>query len=298
GLAAGTLSYGVAVLLMGLAYLCLALSMAEMTSMLPFAGGAYGLARCALSFYAGFIMGCAEAIEYIMYVTCSVVQLGRMLADKWPQLRGLEFLVWFAIYAVACSAIILGGKFFWRWNMMLALISLGIILVFCLGSSGQVNLAANGGGQDMLVVGGFMAFMKASPLSTWFFVGIEALNTLSNEVHDPKTTIPKGQVACMLTLLITSAAVFFVSISLPPGMPAVATALAPLSGGFSLLLNISEANAMLFSIPATFATIQGFILAFTNIIGAMANSRLLPAVLSQRHAILGTPVYAVLGGSA
>ncbi|KAF0713790.1 hypothetical protein As57867_004197, partial [Aphanomyces stellatus] len=187
GLAAGTLSYGVAVLLMGLAYLCLALSMAEMTSMLPFAGGAYGLARCALSFYAGFIMGCAEAIEYIMYVTCSVVQLGRMLADKWPQLRGLEFLVWFAIYAVACSAIILGGKFFWRWNMMLALISLGIILVFCLGSSGQVNLAANGGGQDMLVVGGFMAFMKASPLSTWFFVGIEALNTLSNEVHDPKT---------------------------------------------------------------------------------------------------------------
>ncbi|KAF0682678.1 Aste57867_25196 [Aphanomyces stellatus] len=81
-------------------------------------------------------------------------------------------------------------------------------------------------------------------------------------------------------------------------MPAVATALAPLSGGFSLLLNISEANAMLFSIPATFATIQGFILAFTNIIGAMANSRLLPAVLSQRHAILGTPVYAVLGGSA
>ncbi|KAF0691032.1 hypothetical protein As57867_017583, partial [Aphanomyces stellatus] len=298
GLAAGTLSYGVAVLLMGLAYLCLALSMAEMTSMLPFAGGAYGLARCALSFYAGFIMGCAEAIEYIMYVTCSVVQLGRMLADKWPQLRGLEFLVWFAIYAVACSAIILGGKFFWRWNMMLALISLGIILVFCLGSSGQVNLAANGGGQDMLVVGGFMAFMKASPLSTWFFVGIEALNTLSNEVHDPKTTIPKGQVACMLTLLITSAAVFFVSISLPPGMPAVATALTPLSAGFVLLFNIHETDATLLSMPATFATIQGFILAYTNIIKALADSKLLPSVLGRQHVTFGTHVNAIVAGSA
>ncbi|ETV84346.1 hypothetical protein H257_03582 [Aphanomyces astaci] len=69
GLAAGTLSYGIAVGLMGSAYLCLSLSMAEVTSMVPFAGGAYGLGRCTLGYYVGFILGCCEFLEYIVF-TC------------------------------------------------------------------------------------------------------------------------------------------------------------------------------------------------------------------------------------
>ncbi|CAK4705434.1 unnamed protein product, partial [Aphanomyces euteiches] len=52
GLAAGTVSFGLAIILMGLAYLCFAWSQAEVTSAVPFAGGSYGLARCTLGFYA------------------------------------------------------------------------------------------------------------------------------------------------------------------------------------------------------------------------------------------------------
>ncbi|ETW01733.1 hypothetical protein H310_06338 [Aphanomyces invadans] len=298
GLAAGTLSYGISVVLMGVAYLCLTLSMSEMTSMLPFAGGAYGLARCTLGYYVGFLMGCCEAIEYIMYVTCSVVQLGRMLTTRWPDLAKWQFGVWFVVYAVACGGLLVGGKLFWRWNAVLALTSIGVLLVYCVGSAGKVDLAANAGGGAHFVIGGAMSLMKYHPLASWFFVGIEALNTMSNEVHNPKVTIPRGQIACMLTLLVTGASVFVVTIGLPPGMPAVATELMPMNVGFVLLFGVSSSSAALFSVPATFATIQGFILAYANIVSALACSKLLPHGLQRSWRNCDAPVFAIAGGSA
>ncbi|RHY23041.1 hypothetical protein DYB36_010811 [Aphanomyces astaci] len=297
GLVAGTLSCGMSMVITGLAYLCLTLSMSEMTSMLPFAGGAYGLARCTLGFYVGFLMGCCEAIEYIMYVTCSVVQLGRMLTTKWPELVMWQFGVWFVTYVLACGGLLVGGRVFWRWNAFLALTSIGILMVFCIGLAGQVDLEANAGGRDYLVIGGAMEFMKSFPLSAWFFVGIEALNTMSNEVHDPKVTIPRGQIVCMLTLLVTAASVFVVTIGLPPGMPAVSTELMPLNAGFVMLFDVTAKTATLLSIPATFATIQGFILAYANIVTALASSKLLPHVLHRSWNGCGAPLYAIVGGS-
>jgi amino acid transporter len=46
----------ISVFLIGTAYICLCLCNAEMTSALPFAGGAYGLARVTLGLYPGFLI--------------------------------------------------------------------------------------------------------------------------------------------------------------------------------------------------------------------------------------------------
>ena len=50
-------------LLVALAFLLYALCIAEITSAVPFSGGAYGLARVAQGFYMGFLVGCSEALE-------------------------------------------------------------------------------------------------------------------------------------------------------------------------------------------------------------------------------------------
>ncbi|ETV71126.1 hypothetical protein H257_13524, partial [Aphanomyces astaci] len=146
-------------------------------------------------------------------------------------------------------------------------------------------------------MGGFASFIEVFPLASWLYSGVESLNMLSNDVINPKGIIPKGQVACVLTLLITSWAVFFVTVSLPPGMPFVAHELAPLSHGYALALNITLASATVMSIPATFATTQGLMMAFTNVISALATSKLLPPKLGARSATFNTPVHATLLGS-
>ena len=57
GLAAGFGSYMIANILIGLAYIFLCTNNAEITSALPFAGGAYGLARLSFGIVLGFCCG-------------------------------------------------------------------------------------------------------------------------------------------------------------------------------------------------------------------------------------------------
>ncbi|RHY81308.1 hypothetical protein DYB37_002018 [Aphanomyces astaci] len=296
GLAAGTLSYGVAVGLMGSAYLCLSLSMAEVTSMVPFAGGAYGLGRCTLGYYVGFILGCCEFLEYIIYVSVSVVTLGDMLTAQWTGLHDAVWVVWFLSYVVGCAAFV-HSKVFWMWTRLLVVVSIGLLLLYCVGSMPYLDVTLITQ-SEFAIIGGGYGFMQASPQAAWLFVGIESLNTLSGGVAHPKATIPKGQVACMLTLLITATWVFVVSIALPPGMPSVSTVLVPLNYGYTKMFGISDDATTMLAVPATFATAQGFMLSYANILDAMANSKLLPPFLAHRHPVHGTPVNALLVGSA
>ena len=290
GLAAGTLSYGIATVLMGLAYICMCFCMAEMSSMVPFAGGAFGLARCTWGFCAGFVVGCCEALQYIMYVACSFVALGNMLGSY-------QYVVWIGGYILASATLALGGQVYWCWNSLLALMSLGILLIYCVGSMSYIDLARHAGGRDNLVLGGFDQFMFSFPLAAWFYVGVESLNRLCDQVYEPRLTIPRSQVACILTLFMTSIWVFIVCIGLSPGMPALASSAAPLNSGFALIFSVSESTATLFSLPATFATAQGFVQAYSNIIAALSASNLLPSWLAQRHPTTNTPLFAIASGS-
>ena len=74
-LIAGFSSCCISMFIVGTGYLALCSCTSELTSALPFAGGAYGLARCSLGFYAGFMVGCGEALEYITYTAISAVTL-------------------------------------------------------------------------------------------------------------------------------------------------------------------------------------------------------------------------------
>ena len=74
-LEAGFGSCIISIILVGLAYIVLCVDNAELTSAVPFSGGAYGLARLTLGFYPGFIVGICESVEYIIYVAASAISL-------------------------------------------------------------------------------------------------------------------------------------------------------------------------------------------------------------------------------
>lgn len=63
GLAACFWSYFIAFLLVSGAFVTLYCCVAEITGALPFSGGAYGLSRCTLGFFPGFLIGCSETLE-------------------------------------------------------------------------------------------------------------------------------------------------------------------------------------------------------------------------------------------
>ncbi|OQR97524.1 Amino Acid-Polyamine-Organocation (APC) Family [Achlya hypogyna] len=298
GLVAGVASNAAAIFIVGLAYVCLVLSMAEMTSTLPFAGGAYGLSRCCLGYFSGFVIGCCEALEYIAYVSTSVLMLGEMLQIVLPAITdALLPVAWLVIYVVAVVIHIYGGCFFWLFNRFVALLSTVLLLAYCLGSLPTVSFTSNAGGSDNMFVGGFSSFFTTMPLAAWFFVGVEVLNTVSNLVQNPRDVIPNGQIPCIFTLFACSIFVFFVAVSLPPGAVNLPSVVAVFNSGYMIMFGVSDDVATLLSLPATFATIFGFILAYGNILTALSHSKLLPAWLGIPSKKYHTYPWALIGGS-
>ena len=57
----------------------------------------------------------------------------------------------------------------------------------------------------------------------WFFVGVESLSFAVNNSADPKKSVPRAQIGCVLTLFATMMLVLFVSCSLPEGVEALST---------------------------------------------------------------------------
>ena len=137
----------VGTLLMGSAYISFIYCIMETTSALPFAG-AFGLARCTLGFYAGFMVASMEALEYITYTATSALALANMLLSVLNLDVIYTPLICFLFYIVALVFHIRGGWVFWHFNTVLAMVSILVVIVFCLGSLRWVNFAQNAGVMD------------------------------------------------------------------------------------------------------------------------------------------------------
>ncbi|KAF0682800.1 Aste57867_25099 [Aphanomyces stellatus] len=294
GLAAGSLAFLISIFLMGVGYFCLCCCLAEISSMVPFTTSAFGLARWTCGFYLGFLVGCCEVLQNILYVACAVVQLARLVTQLLPSTAPYRAAVWLVCYVAGSTLLAGGGRVYWRWNVILASVSLGLLVVYV-------------GGSIPLLVASFppltpptsddvAACVHAFPLAASFFVGIEALNHHAPHVAAPAIVIPRAQLACMATLLVTALGVFFAS--LVHATADLPTALSPLAAGFQHIFQASDAVATALSIPATFATAQGFAQSYTHSLVALAHSRLLPPRLAVPHATFHTHVAAIAVGSA
>ena len=182
GLSAGFGSYLISTLLMGTAYACLCLCNAEITSALPFAGGAYGISRVTLGLYAGFIVGILEACEYIAYVASSTIILSDLVC--FTSMTSLTLIPVYSLifFIVAVSIQIAGGRWFWWSSSILAVLSIVILLIYNLGSLNRTNImytsssSTTGSTEQAYFIGGVTSFIKVTPLAAWWYVGIEALN--------------------------------------------------------------------------------------------------------------------------
>ena len=182
GLSAGFGSYLISTILMGTAYTCLCFCNAEITSALPFAGGAYGISRVTLGLYAGFIVGFLEACEYIAYVASSALVLSDLICLTTRTSMSLIPVYSLVFFIIAVCIQVAGGRWFWWSSSILAALSIVILLIHDLGSLQWTNIvytsspSTNGGAEYGHFVGGVTSFIKVTPLAAWWYVGIEALN--------------------------------------------------------------------------------------------------------------------------
>lgn len=287
---AGFGSFLIGQLLMGVAYIILACSLAEMGSSTAFSGGVYGMSRVVLGFYAGFLMGMFELLEYIFYTSLSVQFLGVFFISNFNLDSNYQPLIWAAFYLSALMFQLTGGAFFWRFNYSIALFSLIILLIYCFGSLPATNFDENASmrlpGTEIAdmnnwFVGGMSAFMTSLPQTTSGFAGVEASALLTNLLEQPKRDFSYGIVAGTLTLFVTMFFTLFVACSIGDGsgLTYVMNLSFFMDAGFQTF-GISQVTAQWLMFPSQYAMAFGFILPYSRLLYAMAESNLMPSFLN------------------
>lgn len=308
--AAGWGGLGIAAIVIIVMYFGMLFSIGEMSAAMPHTGGAYSFARAAMGPWGGFITGFAETIEYV-FTTAVVVYFSASYADSVTtdllHLSLPAWVWWVILYAVFVALNSWGAEVSFRFALVVAVISVGILLLF--GVLAFANGAVDFGrlldiAPDPAVAGsssflpfGFLGVLYALPFAMWFFLGIEELPLAAEEAHNPSRDIPKAGIWGMVSLVVCAAVVYFLNPAVT-GSQALGSSDEPLLDGFRAFLP-SDWAAILsaFALIGLLASLQGIMYAYGRNLYSLSRAGYYPKALSLTGS-RQTPYVALIAGAA
>lgn len=281
----------IATIIIGLMYLLMIYSIAEMSAAMPHTGGAYSFARSAMGPWGGFITGFAETVEYVI-TTAVVGTFAALYADSIiNELFGITWPIWLwviIIYVIFVALNAAGAAASFRFAFGIAIVSLGVLAIFFLTAifSGKFStdnlfdIVPEAGGSTFLPYGILGVFL-ALPFAIWFFLGIEELPLAAEETHTPARDIPRGSIAGMFTLLVSA----FLVLILNPGVlgaAAISESGEPILDGFRAIFPDSNIAALLslMALAGLIASFQGIMFAAGRNVYSLSRAGYYPKFLS------------------
>ena len=197
----------IATVIVGAMYLCMVLSLAELSASLPTAGGGYSFARRALGPWGGYLTGTAILLEYALAPAAIAIFIGGYVnslvgIDGWVVYLGSYLLfvgvhLWGAGEALKIMFVI----------TLLAVLAIGVFVAGMLPHFSTANLfdiAVNdsAAGASAFLPEGYLGVWAAFPFAIWFFLAVEGVPLAAEEAGDPARDMPRGIIAAMLVLLL------------------------------------------------------------------------------------------------
>ncbi|MFE2986459.1 ethanolamine permease [Streptomyces sp. NPDC059262] len=226
---------GIAMALMGVMYACMVFSLAELSSVLPTAGGGYGFARRALGPWGGFLTGTAILIEYVLapaaisiFIGDYVESLGLFgLTSGWP--------VHLACFVVFIGIHLWGVGEALRFSFVVTGIAVAALLVFAVAAFtdfdasrlNDIPVDTGAFGANSWLPMGLLGIWAAFPFGMWFFLGVEGVPLAAEETKDPARTLPRA-IRWSMAILVVLAVLTFLASSGARGSAAIQGAGNPL----------------------------------------------------------------------
>ena len=193
-----------ATLLMATMYLCMCFSLAELSSMIPTAGGGYGFARSAFGPWGGFLTGTAILIEYAIAPAAIAVFIGAYCES----LFGIGgWMIYLAFYIIFIGIHIFGvGEALKLMFVITAIaaIALGVFLVSMVPHFNVANLldipVTEAKGASTFLPFGYVGVWAAIPYAIWFFLAVEGVPLAAEETKNPKRDLPRGLIGAIVVL--------------------------------------------------------------------------------------------------
>ena len=279
---AGWGGFVIAAVLMGIMYLTLVLSLAEMSAAIPAAGGGYSFARQAMGPAGGYLTGLAVLIEYTLAPAAIVIFIGSSVNE----LLGLDGpLVYAAFYLVFVGIHIFGAGEALKVMMVisalavLAIIATGVVLLPEFNVDNLFDIVPSEGGTEFLPMG-YYGVWAALPFAMWLFLAVEGVPLAAEEAKDPAKDVPKGIIAAMIFLLFTATLVV-VLVAGAAGAQATAGSAVPLVDALKMTGNPNIATMVnVLGLAGLVASFFSIIYGYSRLVFALSRAGYLPQKLS------------------
>ncbi len=277
----------IAMAIMGAMYLCMVLSLAELSASLPTAGGGYSFARRALGPWGGYLTGTAILLEYALAPAAIAVFIGGYVnalvgIDGWMVYLG-SYLVFVGVHLWGAGEAL---KAMFAITL-LAVLAIGVFVAGMLPHFSAANLFdiavnENAAGASAFLPEGYLGVWAAFPFAIWLFLAVEGVPLAAEEAGDPARDMPRGIITAMFVLLVFGA---FVLVLAPGGAGAdfMKDHGAPLVGALKAVYGENSAAASFVNwvgLSGLIASFFSIIYAYSRQVFALSRAGYLPRALS------------------
>lgn len=290
--ASGTVGFLIAVLLVTVLYVTFIFSYTELTTSIPDAGGPFAYAFRAMGPIGGFIAGFATLVDFVLAPPAIAMALGSYTHFLNPEIPILTTAI--LAYAVFITINLFGIRESANFSLVVTILSVIEILVFMLliiPSFKTENFIAN---SEVTISGVFAGL----PFAVWFFVAIEGVAMVAEEVKNPQKTIPIGYISAILTLVFLAIGIMVLSGGVGDWR-LLSSIDHPLPETLSMALGKGNAWAKIFTSLGLFGLIASFhgnTIGYSRQIYALARGGYLPNFLSEINTRYRTPHWALIVG--
>jgi ethanolamine permease len=290
---AGTGGFLIATLLVTIFYITFIFSFTELTAAIPQAGGPFAYAHKAFGPVGGLIAGYATLVEFLLAPPAIAFALGSYMHFLHPSLPVLPIAI--GCYIVFTLINFLGIRESAVFSLIVTLLAVAELLLF-MGIVAPAFRWENFK-QDAMPFGWGGVF-AALPFAIWFYLAIEGVAMVAEEVKDPQRTIPRGYIYGIVTLVLLALGVMFFTGGVT-NWHNLSSIDYPLPEAISIVLGKQNNWTKIFASIGLFgliASFHGIIISYSRQIYAMARSGFLPEVLALVSKRFRTPYVALLTG--
>lgn len=289
----GTVGFLIATIVITVMYITFIFSYTELTTSIPHAGGAFAYAYRAMGPFGGLIAGYATLVDFLLATPAIAFALGSYLHFLYPSIPILGTALFFNVVFIVIN--IWGVKESAVFSIVMSVLAVAELVLF-MGIVSPAFKTENFMHDPMPF--GWKGVFAALPFAIWFYLAIEGMAMVAEEVKEPKKDIPKGYIYGLLTLIILAFGVMILAGGITDWHK-LSKLDDPLAEAIGMVLGKANGVTKIFASIGLFglvASFHGTILAYSRQVFAMARSGYLPRFLATVNKKFNTPHWAVIVG--
>ncbi len=282
----GTVGFLIATGIVTVMYVAFVFSFTELTTAIPQAGGPYTYTLQAFGPLGGLIAGYATLVEFLFATPPIALALGSYIHFLYPVFPVLYVAI--GAYLLFTAINLLGIRESAFFNLLITVLAVAELLLYLgiVGPHFQVHHFLYNS-----MPFGWAGVFAALPFAIWFYLGIEGVAMVAEEVKDPQRVIPRGYILGILTLLVLAIGVMLVTGGITDWKN-LSKIDYPLPESIGIVLGKNNQWTKLFTGIGLFglmASFHGLLLSASRQVFALARNRFLPNFLAGLHPRTQTP---------